>query len=737
MKLFQRPNLFKRVSSIALAVGFAVSLATGSMQVFAAPVNLINNPSVEVSDAAGNVANWTPNTWGTSTTTLTHSNDARTGTKALHVNTASRTDGDAKWIPAPIAVTPGETYTYSGFYKSTALTELDAMYTDVNGAVSYAYLSSIPVTSTWQQNSITFTVPATAKTVSVMHIITGAGSLTTDDFSLISGTPTIPPESDGNLLLNPSMEAANGTSPVAWNKNSWGTNTATTTYNQTGKTGGRSVTTTISNYTDGDAKWYADAVQVEAGKTYVYSDAHTSNVATRLVAEYQSPTGAKSYADLAQIPAAATWSTATTTFSIPVGITKVSIFHVLDRVGSLTIDDASLRLDSAPPVVTPPVDTTTIANPSVETSSNNATPTGWQANSWGVNTPTFEYVNDAHTGTKAVKTTLTSHTDGDAKWFFAPVSGLKDNTVYSFSAWMKSNTQVHAVAAFTLQDNTTIYTTLPEPQNESATSWQQYKSQVTTPANVKSATVFMLISSTGWVITDDYSMQAYVPEGFSRGLVTLTFDDGWQDIYTNGLPLMNKYGLTSTQYIVSGYVNGPKYMTAAQIKAFQSKGHEIGSHTVSHANLVTLTPAQLTAELQNSQTQIRSLFGTNTAFNIASPYGSYNDNVVTNMKKYYRSHRSTDVGFNSKDNFNPYNIVVQNVEADTSNAQVAAWANKAQAENTWLVLVYHQVGNTLTPEEEWGVRTADLDAQLAHIKSTGVTVKTLGEALDEITPQLR
>ncbi|GAC1378963.1 MAG: hypothetical protein NVSMB43_20770 [Pseudarthrobacter sp.] len=82
------------------------------------------------------------------------------------------------------------------------------------------------------------------------------------------------------------------------------------------------------------------------------------------------------------------------------------------------------------------------------------------------------------------------------------------------------------------------------------------------------------------------------------GMVSVTFDDGWASQYNNALPVLNKYGIPATMYIISGSVNAvPSYMTQDQIQAFASRGDEIAAHTVTHPDLTTLTPDQVDNEL--------------------------------------------------------------------------------------------------------------------------------------------
>lgn len=630
----------------------------------------------------------------------------------------------------PVSVAPNTKYTYSDYYMSDVSTRVVVAFVDTSGNSSYLELAPATTSANWAQYTNDFTTPANAATATIYHLIDSNGSLTIDDVSLAlydSGTPTPTPTPD-NLINNPSMEnSADGLNPDGWNQGGWGSNTPSYSYQNTGHTGSKSLYVAVSNYTSGDAKWYADAVSVNAGQKYTYSDYYKSSVATDMVAQYLDASGQDSYVDLGSIPANPNWTQASVDFTVPANITKVSIFHLIAANGWLSIDDASL-------VVTPVV-SNLVANPSVE-SSTSGQPTGWQHDNWGTNTPSFSYItNDGHNGTKSVKVAISNYSSGDAKWYFNPVTSVSGGKFYKFSAWYKTNTQPGAVVMYTDSNNNKNYMTItrPLPSSTSSTTWTQYSSTFTLPQDAKSATVFMLISSNGWLQVDDYNMAEYTPTGFNQPMVSLTFDDGLESTYTNGLPLLQQYGLVSTQYIISGFLNTPGYMTTADVNAFKAQGSEIGSHTVTHPDLTSLTNSNLNTELSQSQSTLRSIFGSNVASDFASPEGLYNQSVLNAIKLYYRSHRSVDVGFNSKDNFDPYNIHVQNIEATTTPADVAYWVNEAISTNTWLVIVYHGIDNGSDP---YHTTPADLSAELSNIQSSGVPVMTISQALDAISPQL-
>jgi len=69
--------------------------------------------------------------------------------------------------------------------------------------------------------------------------------------------------------------------------------------------------------------------------------------------------------------------------------------------------------------------------------------------------------------------------------------------------------------------------------------------------------------------------------------IILTFDDGYEDNYTNAYPLLKKYGFVGTFFIVTEPVDKGQagYMSWAQIEIMSTGGMEIGSHSYTHPNL--------------------------------------------------------------------------------------------------------------------------------------------------------
>lgn len=94
--------------------------------------------------------------------------------------------------------------------------------------------------------------------------------------------------------------------------------------------------------------------------------------------------------------------------------------------------------------------------------------------------------------------------------------------------------------------------------------------------------------------------------------IILTFDDGYNDVYTFAYPLLKQYGFTGTFNIISGKVNWAGYLKWDQIRQMMAGGMQIASHTVYHYSLGALlaySKAEAQYELQQSKATLQQQLG--------------------------------------------------------------------------------------------------------------------------------
>jgi peptidoglycan/xylan/chitin deacetylase (PgdA/CDA1 family) len=253
------------------------------------------------------------------------------------VSLSNYTSGDAKWYPNNIGVTPGRTYRFSDFYSSNVSSEIDIEFTLSNGSKSYLVLGNPAPASGFQNFTAEFTVPANVVSLTVFHLISENGTLSVDEYSLnevsLGG-------GGGNLVPNGTLESGS-TAPTAWSKGGWGNNTRVHTYPTAGVGGSRGATVAITNYTSGDAKWYFNPISVPGG-LYTYSNQYKSNIPSVIDVQFRHANGSFSYVDLKHLPPANAFTPVTVDFTVPPGVQDITIFHLIQGVGSLTVDDVSI-----------------------------------------------------------------------------------------------------------------------------------------------------------------------------------------------------------------------------------------------------------------------------------------------------------------------------------------------------------------------------------------------------------
>ncbi len=103
--------------------------------------------------------------------------------------------------------------------------------------------------------------------------------------------------------------------------------------------------------------------------------------------------------------------------------------------------------------------------------------------------------------------------------------------------------------------------------------------------------------------------------------IVITFDDGYEDNYLTALPIMEKFQMKSTVFIVAGLVGTPEYLSWQQIAKMKQRQTEIGSHTLSHVALNSLAPEQQRYELLQSKKLLEQHIGPVNF--LAYPYGAF------------------------------------------------------------------------------------------------------------------
>lgn len=125
-----------------------------------------------------------------------------------------------------------------------------------------------------------------------------------------------------------------------------------------------------------------------------------------------------------------------------------------------------------------------------------------------------------------------------------------------------------------------------------------------------------------------------------KGGVHLTFDDGYKDVMTNALPLIEKIKVKATMFVLADYKkadrteldNSLEIIDYNQVQFLRTKGWEIGCHTKTHANLANITDSQLQEEIIGSKKLLEKKLGFPVKY-FAYPKGIYSNRIVDFVEK--------------------------------------------------------------------------------------------------------
>lgn len=114
--------------------------------------------------------------------------------------------------------------------------------------------------------------------------------------------------------------------------------------------------------------------------------------------------------------------------------------------------------------------------------------------------------------------------------------------------------------------------------------------------------------------------------------VVITFDDGWEDNYTCGFPILKKYGYRATIFLTVSKIGKDKdYLTWDQVKEMMDFGFEFGSHTLTHPHLTKIPLEKARLEIIESKNILEKRLKQKIE-TFCYPYGDYDKTIVELVK---------------------------------------------------------------------------------------------------------
>lgn len=117
--------------------------------------------------------------------------------------------------------------------------------------------------------------------------------------------------------------------------------------------------------------------------------------------------------------------------------------------------------------------------------------------------------------------------------------------------------------------------------------------------------------------------------------IILTFDDGYDDNYSILLPLLKKYNMKATVFVIAETIGAPHKLTQAQLREMAQSGLvSLQSHGWSHREMETMTWTELIQELFRSRNTIAAASG-KVPYVLSYPNGRYSERTRTAARLFY------------------------------------------------------------------------------------------------------
>ena len=149
-------------------------------------------------------------------------------------------------------------------------------------------------------------------------------------------------------------------------------------------------------------------------------------------------------------------------------------------------------------------------------------------------------------------------------------------------------------------------------------------------------------------------MQQGVP--FPECAFAITFDDGYQSVYEQAFPILQRYSFSATVFLTVGakgnrtaaerlpQMEGRSMLSWGEIKEMRRCGVTFGAHTLTHPDLTRLPLAQAQAEICGSKEIIENALG-EPANCFAYPFGRYDQQCRDVVSRHFLCACSDKLGF--------------------------------------------------------------------------------------------
>lgn len=240
------------------------------------------------------------------------------------------------------------------------------------------------------------------------------------------------------------------------------------------------------------------------------------------------------------------------------------------------------------------------------------------------------------------------------------------------------------------------------------------------------------IDSIGWVVRDHGKTPvtaefggAWFEDEPTRAVVSITFDDGYDEHFLVAAPAMKKHGFRGTAYVMPEQVGLPGYVTLEQLQALRDTyGWDVAAHH--DRPFTSFQPDELERTILGVQRFLVAHGFPRGAKHLAFPLGKQEPSYVLPLtREHFLTARVASGGAETLPPADWHQLRAFNVLRTMTPDEVQAAVRRAKQNKEWLILMLHWLVDAPTRDTEY--TPAGFEEILRRIAAEKVEVRPVSE----------
>lgn len=213
-------------------------------------------------------------------------------------------------------------------------------------------------------------------------------------------------------------------------------------------------------------------------------------------------------------------------------------------------------------------------------------------------------------------------------------------------------------------------------------------------------------------------------------MITLWFDDGWEDNYTNAYKIISRVepSIKGTIGLIGTRIGQDRYLSDSQIKELKKDDWEFVNHSYTHPDLTTLTDDEVRNEIVRNF-NIVSKYDPIGAYHFVVPYSSVDNKVLSVIEENSLSARYRP---ESPDHFpiNRHDLGFYEVTNKTDFKTVRNIIDNAIENKSWVGLLFHRIEDPANDRYSYGTQQFEQLIYYLSFRKKDIEVVTPSEVFD-------